>query len=323
MQQRVDAFGVAEPELAAVRHGPDRGQPAGRRGRRARRRSRSARPPSCSSTTGKRTSSTRTARPTRTQNANSGRADHRAATRRSSRRRSARASAAATRAPTTSQAAAKPRFYASTRRQEAAQQRAAVRLPRRTRCESLTAGAAARNAEVVEVPAGVLVAARPEGRAPTTPAAGPLVGHPGPPGAVAARTSRTRSRASTSRPATSRSSRSTSRTRAARRSRTITREIAQRGADNALPAATRSTTSQHFAIALDNELVSAPYINCRENPDGIDGSTGAQISGSFTIQSRAGPGEDPQDRRAAAEARAESRARRSPRRSASRRSTRA
>ena len=86
---------------------------------------------------------------------------------------------------------------------------------------------------------------------------------------------------------------------------------------------TRSTTSQHFAIALDNELVSAPYINYRENPDGIDGSTGAQISGGFTIQTRPGPGEDPQDRRAAAEARAESRARRSPRRSASRRSTRA
>ena len=43
--------------------------------------------------------------------------------------------------------------------------------------------------------------------------------------------------------------------------------------------------SQHFAIVLDNELVSAPYINYRENPDGIDGSTGAQISGGFTIPS--------------------------------------
>ena len=80
---------------------------------------------------------------------------------------------------------------------------------------------------------------------------------------------------------------------------TITRAVAQRGADNAL-GGDPLQTSQHFAIALDNELVSAPYINCRENPDGIDGSTGAQISGGFTIQSRAGPGEDPQDRRAAA-----------------------
>ena len=64
----------------------------------------------------------------------------------------------------------------------------------------------------------------------------------------------------------------------------ITREVAQRGADNALGGDPVST-SQHFAIALDNELVSAPYINWRENPDGIDGATGAQISGNFTVQS--------------------------------------
>ncbi len=43
--------------------------------------------------------------------------------------------------------------------------------------------------------------------------------------------------------------------------------------------------SQHFAIVLDDELVSAPFINFQENPDGIDGSTGAQISGGFTITS--------------------------------------
>src|SRR4051794_30044948 len=63
----------------------------------------------------------------------------------------------------------------------------------------------------------------------------------------------------------------------------ITRRVAERGADNAL-GGDPLQTSQHFAIALDNELVSAPYINWKENPDGIDGSTGAQISGSFTIQ---------------------------------------
>jgi SecD/SecF fusion protein len=65
----------------------------------------------------------------------------------------------------------------------------------------------------------------------------------------------------------------------------ITRQIAQRGADNAPPAANPQNASQHFAIVLDNELVSAPFINYRENPDGIDGSTGAQISGGFTITS--------------------------------------
>ena len=64
----------------------------------------------------------------------------------------------------------------------------------------------------------------------------------------------------------------------------ITRKVAQRGADNAL-GGPPIQTSQHFAIALDNELISAPYINWQENPDGIDGGTGAQISGSFTITS--------------------------------------
>ena len=36
---------------------------------------------------------------------------------------------------------------------------------------------------------------------------------------------------------------------------------------------------------LDREIVTRPYINFNENPDGIDGRTGAQISGSFTVQS--------------------------------------
>ena len=45
----------------------------------------------------------------------------------------------------------------------------------------------------------------------------------------------------------------------------ITRRVAQRGADNAL-GGDPLQTSQHFAIALDNELVSAPYINWQENP---------------------------------------------------------
>jgi SecD/SecF fusion protein len=64
----------------------------------------------------------------------------------------------------------------------------------------------------------------------------------------------------------------------------ITATVAQRGADNANPLNPDPTAnSQHFAIALDNSLVSIPFINYRENPDGIDGSTGAQISGGFTI----------------------------------------
>ncbi len=60
----------------------------------------------------------------------------------------------------------------------------------------------------------------------------------------------------------------------------ITRAIAQRGRDNAF----RAAGPQHFAIVLDEMLVSAPSIDYVEYPDGIDGSQGAQISGGFTIQ---------------------------------------
>ena len=35
---------------------------------------------------------------------------------------------------------------------------------------------------------------------------------------------------------------------------------------------------------LDREVVSRPTIDYRENPDGIDGRTGAQISGGFKLQ---------------------------------------
>jgi len=65
-----------------------------------------------------------------------------------------------------------------------------------------------------------------------------------------------------------------------------TRAIAQRGADNAAINGGLQDpigASHSFAIRLDNELISTPYINFRENPDGIDGEQGAQISGGFTI----------------------------------------
>jgi len=64
----------------------------------------------------------------------------------------------------------------------------------------------------------------------------------------------------------------------------VTRGIAERGADNQPIGSDAISASHRFAIALDNELVSTPYINFRENPDGIDPANGAQISGGFTIQ---------------------------------------
>ncbi len=65
----------------------------------------------------------------------------------------------------------------------------------------------------------------------------------------------------------------------------VTRRIAQRGAASAIgPAAgkTAEETSGHFAVVLDNEVKTRPIINYAENPDGIDGRQGAQISGGFT-----------------------------------------
>jgi SecD/SecF fusion protein len=74
----------------------------------------------------------------------------------------------------------------------------------------------------------------------------------------------------------------------------VTRTIAQRGADDFFTAtgqpASTATPAQAdqfsgtFAIVLDGEVESRPQINFAENPDGIDGRTGAQISGSFTVQ---------------------------------------
>jgi SecD/SecF fusion protein len=74
----------------------------------------------------------------------------------------------------------------------------------------------------------------------------------------------------------------------------VTREIAQRGAEEFFAATgspgSAATPQQaeafsgSFAIVLDGEVESRPIINFAENPDGIDGRTGAQISGSFTTQ---------------------------------------
>ncbi|MEA2272825.1 MAG: SecD/SecF fusion protein, partial [Solirubrobacteraceae bacterium] len=65
----------------------------------------------------------------------------------------------------------------------------------------------------------------------------------------------------------------------------VTKEIAQRGARNQGPAVSAAQAAQHFAITLDNKLVSVPYIDFQQNPTGIDGSNGSQIEGGFTISS--------------------------------------
>jgi len=65
----------------------------------------------------------------------------------------------------------------------------------------------------------------------------------------------------------------------------VTRKIAQRGQAQQLPGTPASAAAQHFAIVLDNQLVSVPFIDFQQNPDGIDASNGSQIEGGFTIGS--------------------------------------
>ncbi|HEV2789984.1 MAG TPA: protein translocase subunit SecD [Solirubrobacterales bacterium] len=64
----------------------------------------------------------------------------------------------------------------------------------------------------------------------------------------------------------------------------VTRRIAQRGQAQAIgPVGSKEAEalSGHFAVVLENEVKTRPIINFSENPDGIDGRTGAQISGGF------------------------------------------
>jgi SecD/SecF fusion protein len=62
----------------------------------------------------------------------------------------------------------------------------------------------------------------------------------------------------------------------------VTRALARRGQGLGSPT---QPLLQHFAVALDNILITVPSIDFRTYPDGIDGSSGAQITGGFTITS--------------------------------------
>ncbi|MBV9413618.1 MAG: protein translocase subunit SecD, partial [Solirubrobacterales bacterium] len=62
----------------------------------------------------------------------------------------------------------------------------------------------------------------------------------------------------------------------------ITAQIARRGS---LVSGLGQSLNQHFAVALDNQLVTVPYIDYKQYPDGINGDNGAEISGNFSITS--------------------------------------
>ena len=64
----------------------------------------------------------------------------------------------------------------------------------------------------------------------------------------------------------------------------VTKAISQRGLQNAPPgiagnSAAADQYSGHFAVVLDQQIKSRPIVNFVDNPNGIDGRTGAEING--------------------------------------------
>ena len=55
--------------------------------------------------------------------------------------------------------------------------------------------------------------------------------------------------------------------------------------DGATVSLTSNPLNQHFAVALDSQLVTVPQIDVHLYPDGITGGGGADIAGGFTAQS--------------------------------------
>jgi SecD/SecF fusion protein len=65
----------------------------------------------------------------------------------------------------------------------------------------------------------------------------------------------------------------------------VTKTIAQRGQEAQLPGVGKEAAQQHFAVALDGQLITTPSIDYTKYPEGIDAANGSQISGGFTITS--------------------------------------
>jgi preprotein translocase subunit SecD len=73
--------------------------------------------------------------------------------------------------------------------------------------------------------------------------------------------------------------------RGARLFSAVTRKLADRGRRAAAAGADDVQANQHFAIVVDGRIVTVPYIDARQNPDGVDGAAGALISGGLTVRS--------------------------------------
>jgi SecD/SecF fusion protein len=65
----------------------------------------------------------------------------------------------------------------------------------------------------------------------------------------------------------------------------VTKRIAERGQDAQLPGITKANAEQHFAIVLDEQVITAPTVDYTQYPTGIDASNGSEITGGFTLTS--------------------------------------
>jgi SecD/SecF fusion protein len=65
----------------------------------------------------------------------------------------------------------------------------------------------------------------------------------------------------------------------------VTKKIAERGQEAQLPGVGKEDAQQHFAVVLDGQLITVPSIDYTKYPEGIDASTGSEISGGFTLSS--------------------------------------
>jgi preprotein translocase subunit SecD len=64
--------------------------------------------------------------------------------------------------------------------------------------------------------------------------------------------------------------------------RAVTAAVARRGAQL---SSAGQTLNQHFAVALDDMLLSVPFIDFEQYPDGISGDKGAEVMAGSTVQS--------------------------------------
>jgi preprotein translocase subunit SecD len=65
---------------------------------------------------------------------------------------------------------------------------------------------------------------------------------------------------------------------------TLTRELAHRGRARAADGVSDLEVVEHIAIVIDDRIVSMPFVDFRQAPNGLDGSLGAQIADELTPQ---------------------------------------